>query len=319
MSQTEKLFSSQPTAASGGVGYPSPVQGMQEHALPLGERILNCAVGPENGPPLVLFHGVTRCWRDFDALLPSLIERWHVFAPDHRGHGKCDRGHGHYRIADFAADAVAFMDQHVPSPAVLIGHSLGAMVAALVAAERPRQIRALILEDPPGTTLADGLRQSRFHLQFANTERLLATARDVETLTCELADMEVQQPCDGAVVRFSELRDLSAIRFGAECLLQMDPAVLTTLVQGRWLEGIDWFGALSKIGCPTLLLRADPACGGMLDESEAVRITSLIPRCARVDLPGVSHSIHSSQPDRTLALITNFLKTNDLLATGTQP
>lgn len=295
------------------------VQRMQERMVRIGDQTLNCAVGPGNGPPLVLLHGVTRCWRDFDALLPSLMERGQVFALDHRGHGKSGRTVPSYRVADFAADAVAFLDAHVSEPAVLIGHSLGAMVAALVAAELPRQVRAVILEDPPGTTLAEGIRQSRFHLQFANTARLLATARDVESLTRELADMEVQRPGDGAVVRFSEIRDLHAIRFGAECLLQMDPAVLTALLQGRWLEGIDWFGSLPKIECPTLLLRADPACGGMLDESEATRITSLIPRCARVDLPGVSHSIHSTQPDRMLALITNFLETNPLPVTGTQP
>ena len=174
-------------------------------------------------------------------------------------------------------------------------------------------------DDPPGTTLAGGIRQSRYHLQFSNTERLLAMAPDADTLTRELANMEVQRPSDGAGVRFSELRELSVIRFGAECLLHMDPAVLAPLVQGRWLEGLDWFGALSKIECPTLLLRADPACGGMLYESEAARITSLVPRCARVDLPGVGHSIHSSQPDRMLALLTNFLETNELPSASTQP
>ena len=292
---------------------------MQEETLRLGDRTLNCAVGPENGPPLVLLHGVTRCWRDCEALLPDLIERWHVFAPDHRGHGKSGRAAPAYRVADFAADAVALIETHVPGPAVLVGHSLGAMVAAVVAAERPWLVRALIMEDPPGSTLAAGIRQSRFRLQFTNTVRLLGTTRDVETLTCELANMQVHRPSDGAIVRFSELRDLEAIRFGAEYLLQMDPAVLTTLVQGRWLEGIDWFGSLSKIECPALVLRADPAYGGMLDESEAVRITSLIPRCARVDLPGIGHSIHSSQPDRMLALIRNFLETNQLLPLGPQP
>ena len=292
---------------------------MLEHTLRLGERRLNCAVGPENGPPLVLFHGVTRCWRDFSPLLPTLTERWHVFAPDHRGHGQSSHMRPHYRVADFAADAVAFLDAHVTQPAVVIGHSLGAMVAAIVAAERPRQVRAVILEDPPGTTLAEGIRQSPFFLQFSNTERLLPTAQDVETLTRELANMEVQRPSDRVVVRFSELRDLSAIRFGAECLLQMDPAVLATLVQGRWLEGLDWFSSLSKIECPALLLRADPACGGMLDESEARRIMSLIPSCVRVDLPGVSHSIHSTQPDRMLALSTEFLETHPFPSTGAQP
>lgn len=283
------------------------------------DHFLNCAVGPENGPPLVLFHGVTRCWQDFAPLLPSLIERWQVFAPDHRGHGKSDRRPAPYRVVDFAADARALIERHVPGPAVLLGHSLGALVAALVAAELPRQVRALILEEPPASTLAEGIRQSRFQLQFTNTVRLLATAPDVERLTRELADMEVQRPSDGAIVRFSELRDLAAIRLGAECLVQMDPAVLTTLVQGRWLEGINWFDSLPKIKCPTLLLRADPLCGGMLEDSAAARITSLIPRCVRGDLPGIGHSIHSAQPDKLLALLTNFLANHQLPPPTKQP
>ena len=318
MSDTEHRFLAQSAVAGEGDSFPSALQGMNELALRAGERTLNCAVGPANGPPLVLLHGVTRCWQDWNPLLPALTERWQVFALDHRGHGQSSRA-ASYRVADFAADAVAFFDAHVPSPAVVLGHSLGAMVAAIVAAERPSRVRRLILEDPPGTTLAEGISQSQFHLQFSNTVRLLATARDAETLTRELANMEVQRPSDGAVVRFSELRNPSALRFGAECLLQMDPAVLTPLVQGRWLESLDWFGALSKIVCPTLLLRADPGFGGMLTEIEAGRITSLIPRCTQMDLPGVPHAIHSNQPDQMLALVTDFLETNSLLSPESQP
>ncbi len=292
---------------------------MQEQLLRLGERTLNCAVGPKNGPPLVLFHGVTRCWRDFNALLPSLMEQWQVFAPDHRGHGRSSRDLGDYRVVDYAEDAVSFLTHYVPSPAVVIGHSLGAMVSALVATQRPRQVRALILEDPPGTTLGEGLQQSRFHLQFTNISRLIQVAHDVETLTLELGNMEVQHPKDGSVVRFRELRDPSALRFGAECLLKLDPAALTPLVQGRWLEGIDWFEALSKIKCPTLLLRADLACGGMLQEADAARMTSLIPLCVCVDLPGVGHSVHSSQPTKMLSLIGNFLERHQILLKQSDP
>jgi len=294
-------------------------QRMQEHSFPIGGQMLNCAVGPQNGPSLVLFHGVTRRWQDFTLLLPHLIERWHVFALDHRGHGKSDRSMPSYRVADFAADAASLVEKHVTGPAVLVGHSLGALVAALVAAKLPERVRALVLEDPPGSTLAGGLRQSRFHLQFVNTERLLSRCLDLEDLIDALSSMPVQRPKDGAVVSFGELRDREAIRFGAECLLQMDRAVLKTLVEGRWLEGLDWFCALSGIQCPTLVLRADPAQGGMLDEAEAVRIASLIRHCTRVDLSGLGHSIHSIQPKQMLALFTEFLENHNLLPVKTQP
>jgi pimeloyl-ACP methyl ester carboxylesterase len=195
------------------------------------------------------------------------------------------------------------------------------MVAAVVAARRPRQVRALVLEDPPGNTLAGGFHQSRFHLQFTNIERLLADAdtHDVERLTRALADMDVQHPGDGSLVRFGALRELAALRFGAECLLQMDPAVLTPLLAARWLEGLDWFGILPAIVCPTLLLRADPACGGMLETSEAARIAALIPRCTRVELPGASHSLHSSQPERMLELLAKFLEPQEVSSPRIQP
>ena len=288
---------------------------MQEHTFRIGERTLNYAVGPENGPPLVLFHGVTRCWRDWNPLLEALTERWQVLALDHRGHGRSDRAAPRYRVIDFASDAVEFLDACIPKPAVVIGHSLGAMVAALVAAERPRGVHALILEDPPGTTLAEGIGRSLFHLQFSNMVPLLAGTPDLETLVRDLSRMEVRHPRDGTVVRFGELRDPAAIRFGAECLLQMDPEVIGPLVQGRWLEDLDWFGALPKIECPGLLLRADPACGGMLNEAEANRITSLLPNCKRIDFPGVPHAIHSNRPEKMLALVTGFLEKRPLPGT----
>src|SRR4030095_10862934 len=105
--------------------------------------------------------------------------------------------------------------------------------------------------------------------------------RSVADLTAALADLPVHRPLDGALVKFGELRDLDTLRFAAECLRQIDPAVLDPLIAGRWMAGIDWFGVLPKIACPTLLLRADPACGGMLNAAEADRITALLPHCTR--------------------------------------
>lgn len=283
----------------------------------LAEGHLNCALGSGHGPPAVLFHGVTRCWRDWEPLLSELHATglaWQVWAVEHRGHGRSSRGGSAYRVADYVADALALFDRHLSGgePAVLIGHSLGAMVAAMVAAERPERVRALVLEDPPGTTLGPRFAASRFHLQFTNTRRLLAdpaVVGNVDSLAASLAAMPVQRPTDGVIVPFRELRDAAALRFSAECLRQLDPAVLDALTSGRWLEGMDWFAALPRVACPALLLRADPASGGMLGEEEAARIVTLIRRCTREDWPGVGHSIHSREPARMLDIIRRFLKT----------
>ena len=88
----------------------------------------------------------------------------------------------------------------------------------------------------------------------------------------------------------------------------MDPRVLDDLVEGRWLEGLDWFAELSNIRCPTLLLRADRLCGGMLAESEALRIESGIRQCKRVDFPQLGHNLHGTAPARYLDEVTRFLQ-----------
>jgi pimeloyl-ACP methyl ester carboxylesterase len=235
------------------------------------------------------------------------MARWQVFALDQRGHGSSERVPGAYRVVDFAGDAVAFVQSHVDRPAAVWGHSLGAMVASVVAARAPERVGALVLEDPPGTLLASGLDDSRYILQFNGLQRLLAAKPDAATLAQQLMTLPVQHPRDGHTVDFRELRDEAALRFGAECLVRMDPSVIDVLLAKRWLEGLDWFGELPRIACPTLLLRADVACGGMLSDFEAGPVEMLIPQCRRIDCPGLGHSLHTADLPGTLAFVEDFL------------
>jgi pimeloyl-ACP methyl ester carboxylesterase len=103
-----------------------------------------------DGPPLLLahatgFHG--RCWLP---LAPSLTERFHVWAYDHRGHGSS--GHapdGDYRDwARFVDDCLAVVDRlGLPQPWAA-GHSLGGAVLLLAEQRRPGTFRALYCYEP---------------------------------------------------------------------------------------------------------------------------------------------------------------------------
>jgi non-heme chloroperoxidase len=66
-------------------------------------------------------------------------------AVSQRGHGKSERPAGGYRIQDFAADAVAFMDAIGIASAVVVGHSMGSVVAQEVALARPERVSRLVL------------------------------------------------------------------------------------------------------------------------------------------------------------------------------
>jgi len=142
----------------------------------------------------------------------------------------------------------------------------------MVAARVPHLVRSLVLEDPPGTLLQTGLEASHYHLHFMGVQRLLATPHTADELARALAEMPVQHPADGRVVALRELRDEAALRFAAECLVKVDARVLDAIIEGRWLDGLDWFAELKRIECGTLLLRADMPYGGMLRDAEAALI-----------------------------------------------
>src|SRR3954447_12616659 len=81
--------------------------------------------GPDNGPPLVLLHGLTGYWQTFQPILPAFTA-WHVYACDLLGHGKSGRA-ASYRVMDHVHSIVTFIRGQIAQPAVLIGHSLGGL------------------------------------------------------------------------------------------------------------------------------------------------------------------------------------------------
>jgi pimeloyl-ACP methyl ester carboxylesterase len=118
--------------------------------VPLDGVRLAVAEAGEGGRPLLLVHGFTGAKEDFTDFLDPLAERgWHAVAPDLRGHGASDHPASEeaYSLDRFAADLVALADALSWDRFVLLGHSMGGMVAQhLVLAHAPR-VRALVLMD----------------------------------------------------------------------------------------------------------------------------------------------------------------------------
>jgi pimeloyl-ACP methyl ester carboxylesterase len=256
------------------------------------------------GPALLMLHGVTRCAEDFQPLFDRLAPHWRILAPDQRGHGGSDRAPG-YRVADYVADALRLVRSLTAGPLVLHGHSLGAMVAAAVAAELPGRVRGVVLEDPPFHTLGRHIHSSVWHAQFLGTREAGRRGGSVEQLTEALADIRLPFP-DGSFKRLGELRDRGALRWGAECLSRLDPEVLTPLIEGRWLEGFDPAGIAARLRCPVLLLQADVRAGGALADDDAEQFCRSIPGSRLERFPGRGHLLHWLEPGRVADLVNEF-------------
>src|SRR5438094_398742 len=102
-------------------------------------------VGSE--PAIVLSHSSLARSEDWENIFPRLATRYRVVAYDARGHGKSARA-SDYTLRSFADDALRVLREVVKAPAVLIGHSLGALSALVSAAEAPELVRGAVLEDP---------------------------------------------------------------------------------------------------------------------------------------------------------------------------
>jgi pimeloyl-ACP methyl ester carboxylesterase len=98
-----------------------------------------------DGDPLVLLHGGLVDARFFEPNLGPLAERFHVYTPERRGHGHTPDVEGPITYQLMADDTIAFLDAVVGRPADLVGHSDGAVVAMLVAMQRPELVNRLVM------------------------------------------------------------------------------------------------------------------------------------------------------------------------------
>jgi pimeloyl-ACP methyl ester carboxylesterase len=256
-------------------------------------------------PPLLCLHGVTRGWQSFLPLIPTLALRWQVYATDHRGHGKSSRAE-RYLTVDYVTDAVRFLREEIQQPTVIYGHSLGAMVAAAVAAEAPEFVRAIILEDPPFHTMGTRIESYMMYPYFVALEKLASNGMSLSQLVEALGAIEINTANGKTTLR--DVRDASALRFTARCLQQLDPAVMTPIAQSRWLDGYDVANIVARIQCPTLVMQADASAGGMLTDEDAMLLETTIVDVTRVKLSGIGHQIHTVAPDVALRLALGFLE-----------
>ena len=280
-----------------------------EQLLDTGEVALNVARGPDHGTPLVLLHGVLRRWNDYAPVLAPLAARWQLNVVDFRGHGRSQRAaDGGYLVVDYVRDIAELLRRHFDRPVALYGHSLGAMVALGAAAAAPDRVSALVLEDPPFHTMGERIEGTSFHSQFVGLRGVVRPGRTIDELTADLRELPISFPDKGTTVKFGELRDGAALRYMASCLQHLDPAVLEPIATGRWLDGYDPWSLAAQIQCPSLMLAADLAAGGMLTPDDASRYQRTARGSVTIRFPGVGHLLHWNATEATLRATLTFLE-----------
>jgi N-formylmaleamate deformylase len=99
-------------------------------------------------PPLVVLPGITSPAITMDFVVRELTDLVRPVVLDVRGRGLSDDGEG-YGLADYASDTEALITGLGLDRPVLLGHSMGARIAAVVAARGAVPLRGAVLADPP--------------------------------------------------------------------------------------------------------------------------------------------------------------------------
>jgi len=102
---------------------------------------------PGQGAPVVALHGLTATYVTFTGVAERLAGRRPLFAPDLRGRGDSDKPDGPYGMAQHARDVAQAMRALGLGPSIIVGHSMGAFIAAALAASEPELVAGLILVD----------------------------------------------------------------------------------------------------------------------------------------------------------------------------
>lgn len=94
--------------------------------------------------PLVFIHGWTANRHRWDHQMTHFAERRRVIRLDLRGHGD-STGAGVRTVAELAKDVVALLDHLEVRRAVLVGHSMGGMIAQTITLDHPERVERLVL------------------------------------------------------------------------------------------------------------------------------------------------------------------------------
>jgi esterase len=269
------------------------------------------AAWPEDGAPVVFLHGVSGSLRTYAWLPAGIIDGRRIVRVDLRGHGRSGHAPGAYDVDSYGEDVVEVLRETVSRPAVLVGHSLGGVVAWWVAQRHPELVVAAFLEDPPlymGEPAEHELNGAVpiFQAILDTVARWKAEGIDVDAAAGQLAAAPFG-PDRSRTSAEGLGDDVPAAR--AEALLQMDPGVLEGAADRSTLAPTD---TTSPVSVPVFVLAADDAKGAVFPTRHAERLAISHPDAEIVRVAGAGHGIHDERDHRAdyVAALTGFLATH---------
>jgi esterase len=257
--------------------------------------------GEAEAPPIVCVHGYTGSADAFNALARHLEDRYRILALDVRGHGESAWSPtGAYSYADQAGDLAEFAIRLGLDRFVLIGTSMGGIIAMAYAAEHAHQLLGLVINDigpdvEAGSQRITGLVGSRPD-EFATLEEAMAYRREVSPIVAGRSAEDQRELALGVLRR----------RPDGRWVWKMDPAYIEQRVKRGAPARPPLWPALQALRCPTLVVWGTES--DVLSEAQVQHMVEVLPRGELVRVPGIGHAPTLVEPV-VLATLDRFLGT----------
>jgi len=261
-------------------------------------------------PPVLLLHGQRDHARSWDWVARRLQDRYHVVAPDLRGHGDSSWSTGSpYAISEYVFDLAQLVHQEGLAPFRIVAHSMGAVVALRYAATYPELVDRLVVADGTGELI------SRIHRPRSAPDRLrqwIAAQQGVarrnprryETLEAMHRRMREANPhLSDEQTRHLVIHGTKRNEDGTYGW-KFDNHVQNGHLLDPTADEVDEFWA--SITCPVLLLTGteSPHVGTFEEPSLVARFKD----ARHAFIEGAGHWIHHDQLDRFLDHVVPFLE-----------
>ena len=240
------------------------------------------------GPTLTMVHGVGAYRQSWDGVQAQLGEGFQYLSYDLRGHGSSEKTPGPYSLDGFVDDLKQLLDHVGVEHTVLVGFSLGGLVAQFFALTYPQRVENLILI----STVAGRTEEEKIKVQ-----------QRARRLTEEGALSHLAEAVDRWFTPSFVEKHPEVLEQRRQWSLQNDPKSYQAAYQV--LANNDLVDRLHEISVPTFVMTGENDVGST--PRMAKLIADRVPDCVLHIFPELKHSVLLEAPDQVADQIKRFL------------
>lgn len=267
--------------------------------------------GNESAPPLLLIHGARDHCRNWDWVAAELRDRYHIIAPDLRGHGDSQwMVGGTYEMNDYVYDIAQLIHQKGLAPLTILAHSMGGAIALRYTGLYPETVKKVIaieglgpspkmIAERSGDTVDERIRKwiDELRSMSGRQPRRYASIEEAwKRMQAENPHLSPKRARHLTVHGVNQNEDGTYSWKFDNYLRSMSPA------------GFDprtTYYLWSRISCPTLLIRgteswaSDPLADGRAENFQNAQVAAI---------EGAGHWVHHDKLNEFMSLVNAFLK-----------